>query len=209
MQLVILQVPDCPNAAVLETRLAPLLAARADIVLTRQLVTSQADAERLGMTGSPTLLADGVDPFAAPAQPPSSPPSPPLSSLSSLSPPSPPSPAASTATSTAAPPPPPPPPSSAPPCACNPASAPPQGQGSRCAPEHPLWLPVRHRHPSEGHGRRLGWGAGSAARGSTRLSSGLPRTWPPWWPRAASRQGNSRLPFSCRRGGSPGRRPGT
>jgi len=29
-------------------------------------VTSQADAERLGMTGSPTLLADGADPFARP-----------------------------------------------------------------------------------------------------------------------------------------------
>ncbi len=69
MKLVILQVPDCPNAAVLETRLAPLLAARSDIVLTRQLVTGQADAERLGMTGSPTLLADGVDPFAAAGQP--------------------------------------------------------------------------------------------------------------------------------------------
>ncbi len=71
MKLVILQVPDCPNAAVLETRLAPLLADRADIALTRQVVTGQADAERLGMTGSPTLLADGVDPFAAPGQPPS------------------------------------------------------------------------------------------------------------------------------------------
>jgi len=71
MKLVILQVPDCPHAAVLETRLAPLLAARADIVLTRHLVTGQADAERLGMAGSPTLLADGVDPFAVPGQPPS------------------------------------------------------------------------------------------------------------------------------------------
>lgn len=71
MKLVILQVPDCPNAAVLETRLAPLLADRSDIVLTRQVVTGQADAERLGMTGSPTLLADGVDLFAAPGQPPS------------------------------------------------------------------------------------------------------------------------------------------
>lgn len=79
MKLVILQVPDCPNAAVLETRLAPLLAGRSDIVLTRHLVTGQADAERLGMAGSPTLLADGVDPFAAPGQPPS------LPSLPSLS----------------------------------------------------------------------------------------------------------------------------
>ena len=31
--------------------------------LTRRVVSSQADAERLGLTGSPTLLADGRDPF--------------------------------------------------------------------------------------------------------------------------------------------------
>ncbi len=71
MELVILQVPDCPNAAVLESRLVPLLAARPDIVLTRHVVTGQAEAERLGMTGSPTLLVDGADPFARPGQPPS------------------------------------------------------------------------------------------------------------------------------------------
>jgi hypothetical protein len=31
-------------------------------------VTTQDDAERLGMTGSPTLLADGIDPFARPGR---------------------------------------------------------------------------------------------------------------------------------------------
>jgi hypothetical protein len=71
MRLLILQVPGCPNAAVLETRLAPLLAARPDIRVTRRVVTRQADAERLEMAGSPTLLADGVDPFARPGQRPS------------------------------------------------------------------------------------------------------------------------------------------
>jgi hypothetical protein len=71
MRLQIVQLPGCPGAAVLETRLAPLLADRPDIVLTRQVVTTQADAERLGMTGSPTLLADGVDPFALAGQLPS------------------------------------------------------------------------------------------------------------------------------------------
>jgi hypothetical protein len=71
MRLQILQVPDCPNAAVLEARLAPLLAARPDIVVTRRIVTTQAEAERLGMAGSPTLLADGVDLFARPGQQPS------------------------------------------------------------------------------------------------------------------------------------------
>ena len=32
--------------------------------MTRQVVTTEEGAVRLGMTGSPTLLADGADPFA-------------------------------------------------------------------------------------------------------------------------------------------------
>ena len=66
MTLEILQVPGCPGADLLAARLDGLLAGRAR--LTRRVVTSQADAERLGMTGSPTLLADGADPFARPGQ---------------------------------------------------------------------------------------------------------------------------------------------
>ena len=64
MTLEILQVPGCPGADLLAARLDGLLAGRAPV--TRRVVTSQADAERLGMTGSPTLLADGADPFARP-----------------------------------------------------------------------------------------------------------------------------------------------
>jgi len=71
MRLQILHVPDCPGADLLETRLTPLLAAHPGTELTRQVLVDQADAERLGMTGSPTLLADGTDPFARPGQPPS------------------------------------------------------------------------------------------------------------------------------------------
>jgi hypothetical protein len=70
MRLEILQVPGCPSAAVLESRLAPLLAGHPDIEVTRQIVTAEDDAERLGMTGSPTLLVDGADPFARPGQKP-------------------------------------------------------------------------------------------------------------------------------------------
>jgi hypothetical protein len=73
MTLEILQVPGCPGADLLAARLDGLLvglpAGRAQV--TRRVVTSQADAERLGMTGSPTLLADGADPFARPDQLPS------------------------------------------------------------------------------------------------------------------------------------------
>ena len=66
MTLEILQVLECPGADLLAVRLAGLLAGRPGPQVTRRIVTSQADAERLGMTGSPTLLADGTDPFAHP-----------------------------------------------------------------------------------------------------------------------------------------------
>lgn len=71
MRLQILHVPDCPGAEILDGRLAPLLTARPDIRLTRQVVATEDDARRLGMTGSPTILADGADPFARPGLQPS------------------------------------------------------------------------------------------------------------------------------------------
>jgi signal transduction histidine kinase len=71
MKLEILQVPDCPNAEVLAARLAELADAWPDLTVTREIVTTDHDARRLGMTGSPTLLADGTDPFARPGQSPS------------------------------------------------------------------------------------------------------------------------------------------
>ena len=71
MRLQILHVPGCPGAELLETRLAPLLAVHPGIEVTWQVLTDQDDAERLGMTGSPTVLADGRDPFASPGQQPS------------------------------------------------------------------------------------------------------------------------------------------
>ena len=64
MTLEILQVPGCPGADLLAARLDSLLAGRRRV--TRRVVASQAEAERFGMTGSPTLLADGADPFARP-----------------------------------------------------------------------------------------------------------------------------------------------
>ena len=69
MTLEILQVPGCPGADLMAARLDGVLAGRGRV--TRRVVTSEADAERLGMTGSPTLLADGADPFAGPGQIPS------------------------------------------------------------------------------------------------------------------------------------------
>ena len=70
MKLQILHVPDCPTVAVLIARLAEVLAGRADVEVKQRLVGDEDEAARLGMTGSPTLLVDGTDPFAVPGTPP-------------------------------------------------------------------------------------------------------------------------------------------
>ena len=65
MRLHILHVPDCPNVAVLEQRLIEALTGCADEVEIRHHVVNDPEsAADSGMTGSPTLLVDGVDPFA-------------------------------------------------------------------------------------------------------------------------------------------------
>ena len=62
MTLEILQVPGCPGADLLAATLDGLLAGRARI--TRRVVTSQADAERLGMSGSLAYEVHGPRRFA-------------------------------------------------------------------------------------------------------------------------------------------------
>jgi hypothetical protein len=71
VRLLVLHVPDCPGAEALESRLAPLLAARPDIQVEWQVVTTEDEARQVGMTGSPTILAEGADLFARPGQQPS------------------------------------------------------------------------------------------------------------------------------------------
>jgi hypothetical protein len=71
VRLQILHVPDCPGAEALDGLLGPLLAARPGIRVTRQIIRTQDEAERLGMTGSPTILADGRDLFPTVGQQPS------------------------------------------------------------------------------------------------------------------------------------------
>ncbi|MEY9874579.1 hypothetical protein ABH931_004079 [Streptacidiphilus sp. MAP12-33] len=70
MRITVLTVPDCPNAAVVRERLAQALDGR-DVPVEWVEVTDAAQAAATGMTGSPTLLLDGVDPFAAPGAAPS------------------------------------------------------------------------------------------------------------------------------------------
>jgi hypothetical protein len=71
MRVKILHVPECPGAEALDGLLGRLLAARPGIQVTWQVVTTEDEAARLGMTGSPTILADGRDLFPTPGQQPS------------------------------------------------------------------------------------------------------------------------------------------
>ena len=71
MELIMLTVPDCPNAAALEERLAAVLADYPDAVVRRRQVADEQEAAETGMAGSPTILIDGTDPFAVPGQAPS------------------------------------------------------------------------------------------------------------------------------------------
>ncbi|MGW0595027.1 hypothetical protein [Streptosporangium sp. NPDC002607] len=69
MELTVLVVPDCPNASVLDERLAEVLADRWWVSVMRRVIDDDEQAARWGMRGSPTLLIDGVDPFADPGVP--------------------------------------------------------------------------------------------------------------------------------------------
>jgi hypothetical protein len=66
MELTVLAVPDCPNAPLLEERLADVVTAVPDVTVRRLVVSDEAEAIRLGMRGSPTLLIDDGDAFPAP-----------------------------------------------------------------------------------------------------------------------------------------------
>lgn len=62
MRLEVLHVSDCPNLPLLLERLARVT----DLPVITRVIASDDEAARFGMAGSPTLLVDGVDPFAAP-----------------------------------------------------------------------------------------------------------------------------------------------
>jgi hypothetical protein len=69
MRLTVLSVPGCPHVALLEDRLAEVIGRRPGVPITHRLIHSEEQAARYGMHGSPTLLVNGVDPFASPGQP--------------------------------------------------------------------------------------------------------------------------------------------
>jgi hypothetical protein len=62
-RITVLTVPNCPNAPLIRERIAEALEGRT--VPVEWIEVNDADeATRQGMTGSPTLLLDGIDPFA-------------------------------------------------------------------------------------------------------------------------------------------------
>ena len=71
MHLTVLAVAECPNAPVLRDRLAAVVNGRAGVSVSHHVICDEGEAARRGMHGSPTLLVDGVDPFAEPGQAPS------------------------------------------------------------------------------------------------------------------------------------------
>jgi len=68
VELTVLAVPGCPNAALLDERLAVAAAGLPDVTIIRRVVEDERQAAALGMRGSPTLLINEADPFAAPGQ---------------------------------------------------------------------------------------------------------------------------------------------
>jgi hypothetical protein len=55
---------DCPNWEVTARHLRRLADELGDIVINHHLVDSPEEAERTGFRGSPSVIVDGVDPFA-------------------------------------------------------------------------------------------------------------------------------------------------
>ena len=64
METILQYFNGCPNWEVLDQRLAEVVNDRSDVRVIRQLVETPEDAVRLGFHGSPTVLVDGIDPFA-------------------------------------------------------------------------------------------------------------------------------------------------
>lgn len=68
MDITLLYFESCPNWKRTDVDLASL-ADEHDLKVAYQTVETIDDAEQLGFRGSPTILIDGIDPFAAPTDP--------------------------------------------------------------------------------------------------------------------------------------------
>lgn len=72
-RIVIQYFAGCPHWQLADERIRTALGGttlgRDDVSIDHQSIETPEDAERLRFAGSPTLLIDGIDPFAAPHQP--------------------------------------------------------------------------------------------------------------------------------------------
>ena len=70
MEVSLLYFDGCPNWEQTDSRLREAVAlAGVPVTVTHVQVSTPEDAERLSFRGSPTVLVDGVDPFAEPDDP--------------------------------------------------------------------------------------------------------------------------------------------
>jgi hypothetical protein len=68
MRVILLHFDGCPHWQILAERLEAL-SGELDFTVERQVVDTPEAAEAVGFRGSPTVLVDGIDPFADPAAP--------------------------------------------------------------------------------------------------------------------------------------------
>lgn len=69
MEITLLYFDDCPNWNDTDQHLQQLQNEYPDLTVTHRVVDSPEEAERVGFLGSPSVLVDGVDPFADPDAP--------------------------------------------------------------------------------------------------------------------------------------------
>ncbi len=69
MDVTLLYFEDCPNWLVANERLETLLAEHRGMSITRRVVDTPEEAERTRFRGSPSILINGIDPFADPDDP--------------------------------------------------------------------------------------------------------------------------------------------
>ena len=65
MDVTLMYFEGCPNWKQTDADLRVLAAETPGLTITRQLVETPEEADRVGFRGSPSVLVDGVDPFAA------------------------------------------------------------------------------------------------------------------------------------------------
>jgi hypothetical protein len=69
MEITLQYFDGCPNWSIVADRLSTIESERPGITVTHRLVETLHDAEAIGFRGSPSILVDGVDPFADPSAP--------------------------------------------------------------------------------------------------------------------------------------------